>query len=492
MREYVHTMANIDRRHVLTGSLGSLALGWVAPSAFAGNPLSGPPATAWAALDARMTGSVVLPTNSAYTTAKQLYNPRWDSKLPLAVVKPLNVADVQQAMTFSADNNLIVAPRSGGHCYVGSSTGDDVMVLDLRGIKAVKLNSTKTKATIGAGAGLYNVHVALNKVGRTIPTGTCPTVGTAGLTLGGGIGPEVRGKGATCDRLVSATCVLADGRKVIASATQNADLFWALRGGGGAQIAVVTDLTYLTHATTDLGQFSLSYPVSAAAKVIAAWAAYSQSSHNTTKVTLSLNANPTKTAFMVRMHGVTAPGDQDVDCNALHAMVGVPYLKRETKVDTYMNTVLEIANGDPAPPRRDFTAGSDVLSSVTAASATALIDVVSEGIRRKVNFQTLIGPLTGQLQAVSATATAFPYRNHAALIQWFCPLPVGSSTAYAAARSWIGYAHTRMGSMSAGGFVNYVEPGRTSSDYFGPNLARLRSIKASYDPGNRLQGSLEY
>ena len=207
---------------------------------------------------------------------------------------------------------------------------------------------------------------------------------------------------------------------------------------------------------------------------------------------LSINADGAKTGSSVRMHGVTAPGDVSADCDTLHAMVGVPFTKRETKVGSYMDCVLDFANGDPTPPRRDFTAGSDVLSSVTAASATALLDVVSEGIRRKVNFQTLIGPLTGQLQAVSATATAFPYRNHAALIQWFCPLPVGSSTAYAAARSWIGYAHTRMGSMSAGGFVNYVEPGRTSSDYFGPNLARLRSIKASYDPGNRLQGSLEY
>lgn len=485
-------MSTLDRRRFLSGSAGLAALSWVSPADLAVGHRTDPSPSAWAALDSRMTGRVLLPSDTAYATAKQLFNPRWNSRMPLAVVQPATVGDVQEAMKFSAAYDLIVAPRSGGHCYVGSSTGDGVMVLDVRALKSVTLNSAKTQTTIGAGAGLYNVHVALAKAGRTIPTGTCPTVGTSGLTMGGGIGPEVRARGTTSDRLVSARCVLVDGSVVTASATQNPDLFWSLRGGGGAQMAVVTDLTFLTHKTTMLGQFSISFPATAAAKAIAAWAAFSASSHNSTKVTLSLNANSTRTAFLVRMHGVTAPGDQDTDCDALIGMVGVTPINREAKVASYMDTVLDIANGNPNPKGRDFTAGSDVLTTVTAATGTALIAAVTEGIKRKVNFQTLIGPLTGMTQAVTATATAFPYRSHAALIQWFCPIPTNSTTAYSAARSWIDYAHGKVAGMSAGGFVNYVEPGRTSSSYFGPNLTRLRSVKAAYDPANRLKGSLEY
>lgn len=485
-------MSAPTRRHVLAGSTGLLALGWEAPDAFAASRRSDPPPSAWAALDARMAGRVLVPSASAYPTAKQLYNPRWDVMVPLAVVQPNTVADVQEAMRFSASYGLVVAPRSGGHCYVGSSTGNGVMVLDVRALRSVALNAAKTQARIGSGSGLYNVHVALAKAGKTIPTGTCPTVGAAGLTLGGGIGPELRLRGTTADRLVSARCVTVAGSLITASATQNADLFWSLRGGGGAQTAVVTDLTYLTHPADWLGEFTLAYPPSAAAQVIAAWAADSASSHNSTKVTMTLNANATKTAFSVGLHGVTAVGDEDADCDALAAMVGVTPLKRHTTQLSYMDAVLDFANGDPTPPRRDFTAGSDVLQTVTPASITAIIDVLNEGLRRKVNYQTLIGPLTGATRSVSPTATAFPYRNHAALIQWFCPLPTGATTAYTAARGWIDYAHTRLGALSAGGYVNYVEPGRAVATYFGPNLTRLRAVKAAYDPQNRLKGSVEY
>lgn len=439
-----------------------------------------------------MAGSVVLPSSSNFATAKQLYNPRWDSLSPLAVVRPLNRNDVVKAMQFADSNDLIVAPRSGGHCYIGSSSGNAVMALDVRGLKSVTLNASKTQATIGAGTGLYNAHVALNKGKRTIPTGTCPTVGAAGLTLGGGLGPESRGHGTTSDRLVSATCVLVDGSLVTASASQNADLFWSLRGGGGAQGAVVTDLVYETHPTTRLGQFSLSYPASAAEDVLLAWAEFFASCPRSTKANVAINSKPDKSGFMVLVHGVTAPGAQDSQCDELHALVGVPSIKRSTTEDTYMNTVLEIANGDPTPPRRDFTAGSDVIKTMTSSVAQAITAIASEGISRRVGFQSLIGPLTGAIQDPSATATAFPYRSHAALIQWFCPLPTNNTAAYNAARGWIGYAHTRLGSLSAGAFINYVEPGRPVGKYFGPNLARLRTVKQHYDPQDRLKGSVTY
>lgn len=485
-------MSNLDRRLFLAGGIGTAGLGLVPASALAGSRWADPPVSAWQALDAQMAGSVLLPSDSAYAKAKQLYNPRWDSQRPVAVVRPANRGDVAKAMAFADRYALTVAPRSGGHCYLGSSTGTGVMVLDVRALKSVTLNGSRTQATIGAGAGLYNVHVALNRGQRTIPTGTCPTVGAAGLTLGGGLGPEGRAYGTTSDRLVSATCVLVDGDIVTASASQNADLFWSLRGGGGAQGAVVTDLVYRTHATSNLGQFSVSYPVSAAQEVILAWAQFCADAPRTTKVNLAINSNSTKTAFTVRMHGVTAPGAEAGQLKALTDLIGVRPLNSSHKVDTYMNTVLEIANGDPTPPRRDFTAGSDVIKTMTAAAAQAIIAAASEGIRRRVGFQSLIGPLTGAIQDPSATASAFPYRSHAALIQWFCPLPTNNQTAYNNARGWIGFAHNRLGALSAGGFINYVEPGRPASKYFGPNLTRLRTVKQHYDPADRLNGSVSY
>src|SRR5262245_975980 len=142
-----------------------------------------------------------------------------------------SVSDVVRAMAHAANTGERVVPRGGGHCFAGRSSRDGIL-LDLSGLDGISLADNGI-ATIGAGVRLGELYASLHSYGRTLPAGCGPTVGIAGLTLGGGIGLLGRRYGLTCDRLVGAQVVLADGSVVECSDDSEPDLFWALRGAGG-------------------------------------------------------------------------------------------------------------------------------------------------------------------------------------------------------------------------------------------------------------------
>lgn len=182
-----------------------------------------------------------------FATAKQVFNTNYNGYTPAVIVTPTSQLDVQKAMAFAAANNLKVAPRGGGHSYVGASTANGAMVLDLRQLPGdINYDATTGRVTVTPATGLYAMHQVLAAAGRGIPTGTCPTVGVAGHALGGGLGANSRHAGLLCDQLTSASVVLPSGQAVTASATDHPDLFWALRGGGGGNFGVTTSLTFAT------------------------------------------------------------------------------------------------------------------------------------------------------------------------------------------------------------------------------------------------------
>ena len=267
----------LTRRSLLvagTGLAGAATVGrvteLVSPAASAA--ASGAPTAAdLQDLDASLSGSVVLPSASGYLTALQLFDPIYDGLRPLAVVQPANAADVATTVRFASGFTTPFAPRSGGHSYVGASGGDQGIQLDLRRLSSVTYNSSNRTVVVGAGANLYAVHAALEPFARTVPTGTCATVAVSGLTLGGGIGFEHRKYGLTCDALRGVKVVLANGTTVRASATQNPDLFWACRGGGGGNFGVVTEYTFATSAAMSVGFATLRWTDADMERVIAGW-----------------------------------------------------------------------------------------------------------------------------------------------------------------------------------------------------------------------------
>ena len=225
----------------------------------------------WQLLARHVHGSLALPGTSTYDTVRLVQNPRYDGAKPLAVLSVANAGDVATGLSFAQDHSVPVAIRSGGHSYPGWSAGDGALVVDVRSLDTVSLDGTSV--TVGAGAALLPVYDALAARGRGIGAGSCPTVGIAGLAQGGGVGVLTREHGLTCDQVTSMEVVLADGRTVTADVEREPDLFWALRGGGGGHLGVVTSFTLTTFEASDITRDFLTWPLAAAREVVPAWLA---------------------------------------------------------------------------------------------------------------------------------------------------------------------------------------------------------------------------
>ena len=185
-------------------------------------------------------GSVALPGEPGYDEARTLWNAMVDRR-PALVVRAANAADVVAAVRFARDHDLLLGVRSGGHQIAGLAVADAAMLLDLSQMRAISVDPEARTARVEPGATLAEVDAATQAHGLAVPMGINSTTGIAGLTLGGGFGWTSRKLGMTVDNLRAAEVVTADGETVRASAGENPDLFWAIRGGGG-NFGVVTAL----------------------------------------------------------------------------------------------------------------------------------------------------------------------------------------------------------------------------------------------------------
>src|SRR5215470_3884170 len=196
-------------------------------------------------LRASLRGTLIDCHDAAYDEARKLYNGMID-KRPRLIARCADVADVISAVNFGRDNGLLIAIRGGGHNGPGFGSVDDGLVIDLSPMKSVRVDPSARTVRVGPGCTQGDVDHAAHAFGLAVPAGIVSSTGIAGLTLGGGTGYLTRKHGLTIDNLIEADVVLADGRFVTASATQNPDLLWALRGGGG-NFGVVTSFLFKAH-----------------------------------------------------------------------------------------------------------------------------------------------------------------------------------------------------------------------------------------------------
>ncbi|MBA3417333.1 MAG: FAD-binding oxidoreductase [Geodermatophilaceae bacterium] len=197
----------------------------------------------WAALQEAIGGDLLVPGLPGYEVLRKPALARFHDTRPQGIVLATAAADVAEAIRFAQRFGLRAIPRCGGHCFAGRSSNGDI-IIDVTPMRSVSV--TGGVATVGAGVRLGDLYDALAVHGRTIPAGCGPSVGIAGLTLGGGLGTLGRKYGLTCDQLLSAQVVLPDGRIVECDEHVEAELFWALRGAGGGNFGVVTSLVFAT------------------------------------------------------------------------------------------------------------------------------------------------------------------------------------------------------------------------------------------------------
>jgi len=182
--------------------------------------------------ESQLRGKIIQPLDEEYNEIRKVYNGMID-KRPGLFAMCLDVADVISSVNFGRENNLLVAIRGGGHNGGGLGLCDEGLVIDLSGLKSVRVDTSNNTVRVGGGNLWGEVDHATHPFGLAVPAGIISTTGVGGLTLGGGVGHLSRKYGLTIDNLLEADMVLADGSFVTVNKDQNADLFWAIRGGGG-------------------------------------------------------------------------------------------------------------------------------------------------------------------------------------------------------------------------------------------------------------------
>ena len=479
----------ISRQTFLRGAAGALAAGAVFGSGRIGSvrATADPLASGWDPLAAAIGGQVIRPDNGQFAAAKQVFNTNYNGSTPAVVVVPTSPADVQKAMAFAASNNLKVAPRSGGHSYIGASTANGTMVLDLRQLPGdINYDGATGLVTVTPATQLYAMHQALAAAGRGIPTGTCPSVGTAGHALGGGLGAHSRHAGLMCDALRSASVVLPGGQAVTASATSQPDLFWALRGGGGGNCGVTTSLTFATFPTADVDVVNLNFPPQSFAQVLVGWQNWLRTADRSSWALADSTTDAMGTHC--RIMATCPAGSGNTVASAITSAVGMQPSGTENHTFNYLDLVRYLAVNNLNPSPLGYVGGSDVFPTINAGAAQGIAAAVAAFPPGAGRMLAIMHALDGALATVAPGATAFPWRQQSALVQWY----VETSGDPSAAANWLNTAHQAVRPYSVGSYVNYVEVNEPPSRYFGPNLSRLSAIRQKYDPGRVMFSGLNF
>jgi hypothetical protein len=459
-----------------------LALGTV-PLVDALTAAAAPPSGTFRELDRQLRGDVVQRGAPGYNAARVVYDTRYDAVKPQAIAYCESLADVQKTVRWARKHHVHIVPRSGGHSYGGYSTTSGVIV-DVSRLHAVSL-AANGRAEAGAGAELMGVYTALANRGRMIPGGTCPTVGIAGLTQGGGIGLSGRKFGLTCDHLLEATVVLADGSAVVANARQHSDLYWALRGGGGGNFGIVTRLVFRTHPVGSVSTYSMEWPWSDAKQVVQAWQAFAPHAPDGLSCVLNVNA----AAGLGTPH-ITSAGQFFGSEQALRSLLaplanaGTP-TRFTTTTRTFLEAVHYWAGGGTG--RATFAAKSSIS---TAPLSSAGIDALLHQIEDKRTAGTgsgivLLDSWGGAINRVPKGATAFVHRSALFSMQYLAYWDAG--TAAAPNVAWLRRCFAALRPyVSTFAYQNYIDPELPNWQhaYYGTNLARLRQVKHKYDPHN--------
>jgi FAD/FMN-containing dehydrogenase len=432
-------------------------------------------------LRAGVTGEVLVPGSAAYESARLPAMTRFRQVRPQAVVRCATAADVAATLGYAREHGIHVTPRSGGHCFAARSSTDGI-VLDVGPMRSVSV-SPDGVATIGAGAQLGGLYDALDQYGVTIPAGCGPTVGIAGLTLGGGLGLLGRRYGLTSDRLRAAQVVLADGRVVDADEHHEPDLFWALRGAGGGQFGVVTSLAFDTVPAPEATRFEVSLSEAGAADVIAAWQDWAPDAPDGMSASLKIAATgdgPAVVTVFGSMLGTQAEAE-DLPSGLLDES-GVRPVSASYQLMGYRRLKESLVGvGGDERPGEVFSRSEFFRGPLPAEAIERLLRVFGEdrvpACSRELNF-TAMG---GAYNRVAPDATAFVHREERFIVEH--ALVVRGEAAQVT--RWVDRSYDCVHAWGSGRvYPNFPDPGLTNwaQAYHGGNYERLLQVKQTYDP----------
>ena len=427
---------------------------------------------------------VLVPADKDFSEYNHSFNKRTQIAPRVRVVAGSAKA-VSTTMLWAANNGLRFAIRSGGHSYEGFSQSQD-LVIDVRGMTGIKLAADKKSVSIGSGSSLGSVYQALWPSNLAIPAGSCFPVGVAGHSLGGGFGLLGRSFGLACDSVLSMEVVDASGQICNVSEQENPDLFWALRGGGNGNFAVVTNFNFRTSPVGMVARFGITWskPIAQAAKIVQAWQQWLADLPPSITGTLHLTKDQGG-RIKVHMAGLSVQSESKlkVELQRLQKVTG-PADQVSTTTQTF-KAAATIFNGGPADDSLLMKGKSDyVIDPMTDQGILTLLNGLQNA---PGEIAVLCDTYGGAINKIASDATAFAHRGNTRYsIQYYMEWidPAASDANIAMMRTL--YTSMRP-HVSGGAYVNYCDLDLGESyakAYWGDNLARLMKIKAGVDPKN--------
>ncbi len=436
---------------------------------------------------ALLRGELIEPEDAPYEEARKVHNAMID-KYPALIARCVDVADVISAVNFGRENNLTVAVRGGGHNGPGFGTCEDGLVIDLSRMKGIRVDPANKTARVEGGCVWGEVDHATHPFGLAVPSGFIASTGVGGLTLGGGIGYLTRKYGLTIDNLLEVDMVLADGRFITASAEENADLFWAVRGGGG-NFGVVTSFLFRGCPVSAIYGGPIFWPLEQAAGLMRFWQDFIVNAPDDMNGWFGFVTVPPAAPFPEEYH-------LQKMCVIVWCYTGAPETAEAAfkPIRQFGSPAIDFAGTIPFPMiqgmfdalypaglqwywRADFFNGYDAKA----------IDLHGKyGGQLPTMHSTMhIYPINGAASRVGAGDTAWGYRNtnFAQVIVGVDPDPQNNTRMTTWAKDYWQALHPYS---SGGGYVNMImdEGEDRVKAAYGDNYPRLAQVKAKYDPQN--------
>lgn len=438
-------------------------------------------------LTAAFRGSLIAPEDDQYETARKVNNAMIDRR-PGLIARCVDVADVIAAVNAAREAGCLVAVRGGGHNGAGFGTCDDGLVIDLGDMKGVRVDPSDSTARISPGCTLGEVDHATHAFGLAVPAGVVSTTGVGGLTLGGGIGYLSRRWGLAIDNLIEVDMVLADGSFVTANSSQNRDLYWAVRGGGG-NFGIVTSFLFQARPVGNVLAGPTLWPLEMADEVIRFYDRFISDAPEELNGALAFLTVPPGPPFPEDLHmqkmiavvwcytGDPAKADQvfapvsSFGPPALHGVQPMPFPAIQAAFDDLYPA------GDQWYWRADYIneLGDEVISALIAQGKK--LPTLQSGIH--------LYPIDGAVHRVGSTATAFGIRDARWAAVYFGVSPDAADADLI--RDWsVGTWEAVHPHAAGGAYLNFIMDEGTASVQasYDENFARLREIKRQHDPGN--------
>jgi FAD/FMN-containing dehydrogenase len=439
------------------------------------------------AFEEKLRGQLILPQNEDYDEARAVWNAMIDKK-PALIVRCLGVADVIEAVRFARENDLLVAVRGGGHNIAGVSVCEQGLMIDLSPMRAVHVDPKAQTARVQGGATFAEVDHETQAFGLAVPNGVVSTTGVGGLTLGGGFGRLSRKYGLTADNLLSADVVTADGALITASANENSDLFWGIRGGGG-NFGIVTSFEFKLHEVGPEVLFGpIVYRLEDAAEVLRHYRDFAINAPNECSIWADFLTAPPLPILPEAVHGTKvlfvvpfyAGNLQDGEAllkplrqygePIADAVAVTPYAAAQRALDD-----LYAKGARNYWKSHNFTELSDAALDTIVAYARKLPTPQSD---------ILISHLGGVINDVAPEATAYPHRDITFVVspggRWEDPAQDNAPIA------WVRQCIEALTPHATGlTYVNFIaESAGREQEAYGPNYDRLVKLKKKYDPTN--------